>query len=453
MDRRRFLTNTGKFAAAAVAAPSLMQTLAARGGGTANNPSSLKVNFNKGGTITILSSFAFVPVADQVHQTQMDAWASQHKGWKVVQDLVSGDVLQEKITAVVEAGSGPDVLGLSQNQPLLYAGSLADHTSYVKEIIKKNGPFYDYVKANSVVNGKWKLVPTNVSPSTWVYRKDLWTLVGKPDFVTTYADMLKYGSQLVKQPKGLPVGIALGNASGDSQGSWYPVLWSFGGQEVEKDGKTVAIESNKTRAALEWAVEMYNSGALWQKVVAWASGASNNLAWAGETISATTNGSSIYVNSKAGGPNANPPEYAATGAIAVIHGPKRGVALQSGGGYGITSWSKNKNAAGELLAYLMHKDNYTEWVSKDGGALFYPGHFLDDLPLWKQNPVLDAFNKSCAFSLWPGWPGPPNRASANVYDQYLIVQMFARAVQDPKNLKNIMSSTAQQLTQIYNRPS
>lgn len=451
MDRRRFLTNTGKVAAAAVAAPTLMQVLASCGGGSANNPSSVKVHYNKGGTITVLNSFAFVPAADQVHQRQMDAWAKQHRGWSVVQDLVSSDVLQEKITAVVEAASGPDLIGLTQNQPLLYASALADHTAYVQEIIKANGPFYDWVAANNVTGGKWKSVPTYASPATWVYRKDLWGLVGRPGFVTTYAEMLEYGSALVKGPRGLPIGVPLGNAPGDSE-SWYPILWNFGGQEVEKDGKTVAINSSKTRAALEWAVEMYDSGALLQNVVAWASGSSNNLAWAAETISATTNGSSIYVDSKAGEPDANPAEYAATGAVPVIRGPERGVGLQGSGGFGITTWSKNPGAAGELLAYLMHKDNYKEWVGQDGGALFYPGHLLDDLPLWTQNPVLDAFNKSCALSLWPGWPGPASRASANVLDQYLVVQMFAQAVQNPKNLKSIMSSTEQQLQTIYNQP-
>lgn len=453
MDRRKFLGGMGAGTGLAVGGGSLIELLEAFGGGRAGKKSPVTFNTNKGGTITFLGSTSYVPVADQLLNKEVKKWSSQHKGWDVVLDLVSGDSLQVKISSALESRSGPDVLGLGKGSAWLYEASLIDHGSIVKRVEKANGSFYPYMVAYNKVRGVWRAVPSSVSVSAWTYRKDIWGLVGKADFVNTYADLLKYGKQLVAMPKGLPVGVALGNASGDSQAAWYPVLWGFGGQEVDKDGKSVAIQSDATRNALEWAAELYNSNAILQKCLAWASGASNNLAWNAETISATTNGPSIYTDSLPGGPSANPTLAQNTGVQIGIAGPKRRVTIQGGGSWAITKWSKNQNAAGEVIEWLMQKENFADWISNDEGTVSYPGPLLNGLAVWKKDPALSNYNKSSASSLWPGWPAPPNRAAQNVYNQFVIVNMFAQAVQNPNNIKSIMSTAAQQLQQTYGAPS
>ena len=69
-------------------------------------------------------------------------------------------------------------------------------------------------------------------------------------FPETWEELRRVGKQL--KAKGHPYGQALGHSFADPVTFAYPLLWSFGGKEVEKDGKTVAIDSKETVAALEF---------------------------------------------------------------------------------------------------------------------------------------------------------------------------------------------------------
>ena len=48
----------------------------------------------------------------------------------------------------------------------------------------------------------------------------------------------------------LAAGFELGHGFGDNHGWLYPLLWSYGGREVDKDGKTVLIDSDETAKAV-----------------------------------------------------------------------------------------------------------------------------------------------------------------------------------------------------------
>ncbi|MFX7140762.1 hypothetical protein ABTH88_22780, partial [Acinetobacter baumannii] len=56
--------------------------------------------------------------------------------------------------------------------------------------------------------------------------------------------------------KDTPVGFALGKAVGDANNWAHWLLWSHGGKLVDKNGQ-VAINSAETRAALEYAKQLY----------------------------------------------------------------------------------------------------------------------------------------------------------------------------------------------------
>src|SRR5262249_51499933 len=78
--------------------------------------------------------------------------------------------------------------------------------------------------------------------------------------------------------------------------STYPYTWSWGGKEVEVDGKTVVLNSKATIDAVKFMVgfwkEAYDEGGL-----AW-DDTNNNRAFLSGTISATLNGASIYLLAK-----------------------------------------------------------------------------------------------------------------------------------------------------------
>ena len=75
-----------------------------------------------------------------------------------------------------------------------------------------------------------------------------------------------------------------------------PYLWSWGGKEVEADGKTVVLNTKETVELVKFAV------ALWKETMdegglAW-DDTSNNRAFLSGSISATNNGASIYLEAK-----------------------------------------------------------------------------------------------------------------------------------------------------------
>lgn len=448
MDRRRFLKRAGLASAALAGAPTLMQLLESCGGGTASQEVTGSFNVLKGGQLTYLAGQSFVPAADKKMGDLINSWASQHKGWSVQYQTLGTVAMDTKVPAVFAAKSGPDLIGLGFNQAWEYAASCVDVGSAVKAIEKHNGPFYQAMVDTNKVHGVWRAVPLSEVGVAWIYRTDLWSKVGKPNFVSTYADMLKYGTQLVKETN-IPMGFTLGHASGDASNTWYPVLWGFGAKEVEKDGTTVALDSKETQQAVEWAIEMWNSGAESHDTLSWTD-SDNNLAWASHSISATGNGDSIYINSLPGGSQADPFLAKNSTAQAVIEGPAKVKSSNpSTGSIAVTKWSKNPGAAMELIQYLMQRKNFEQWMEAGGGYNSYPGGFMDDSPVWKQNPVLKQFNDSVKFGRWVGWPGPPSRAASLVETRFYIVDMFHQAVLNPKNAKSIIKTTAQQLDTVY----
>ncbi|MFZ0215904.1 MAG: ABC transporter substrate-binding protein [Candidatus Dormiibacterota bacterium] len=451
-SRRQFLRRIGGASAALVGGPSLLQLLTACGGGTAANPNSgASPNLARGGQITLLTGEAFVPKADTVLQSLMNKWASEHHGWTVTQQTVASADMQIKVPAEMQAQSGADILAFSYNWAWLYESSCVDVSAQVKSLIKKNGaPFYEAITTSNQVNGVWRAFPWTYGTAAWVYRKDLWGQVGKSTFVSTYDELLSAGKQVLAKSH-VPLGVSLGHASGDANIVWYPVLWAFGGQEVDKDGKTIALDSPATLNAVEWAIEMWNAGVESHATLSW-DDTGNNKAWSAHSICATVNSSSIYTNALPGGTAPDAVLASTTGASATLSGPKGNPSMPSPTSMAVMKWSKNPGAAAELLEFLLQKENFSQYLNADGGAIAYPNGILDDSSVWTSSPVMKAFNQGIKTSRWVGWPGPPHRAASQAEAQYVIVDMFAKAVQSPSDRKQVVQQAASQLQAFYSRP-
>src|SRR5437763_12701724 len=114
------------------------------------------------------------------------------------------------------------------------------------------------------------------------------------NFPTTRDKYSDTGQKLKKA--GHPYCKTAGQTFGDAPGWWYPYLWSWGGKEVEADGKTVVLNTKETVESVKFAV------ALWKETMdegglSW-DDTNNNRAFLSGTISATTNGASIYIEAK-----------------------------------------------------------------------------------------------------------------------------------------------------------
>ena len=142
--------------------------------------------------------------------------------------------------------------------------------------------------------GKWIGVPWAIGGGLVAYRKSWLAEAGYPKFPVTWDEWHDAGKKL--KAAGHPIGQTLGHTFGDAPGFWYPYLWSWGGKEVEADGKTVALDSKETVESVKFAVAFWNDccdpgGLAWDD-------SSNNRAFLSGTIAATNNGASIYLEAK-----------------------------------------------------------------------------------------------------------------------------------------------------------
>ena len=82
------------------------------------------------------------------------------------------------------------------------------------------------------------------------YRRSWFEEAGAAKFPETWEEYRKVGKVL--KAKNRPIGQTLGHTFGDAPTFAYPFLWSWGGKEVEADGKTVAINTKETVASVDF---------------------------------------------------------------------------------------------------------------------------------------------------------------------------------------------------------
>jgi multiple sugar transport system substrate-binding protein len=81
-------------------------------------------------------------------------------------------------------------------------------------------------------------------------------------------DALRDAGKKLKAAKGRRLGQTAGHTFGDAPAWWYPSLWSWGGKEVEADGKTVVLNSQETIESVKlapglWKESCDESGLAW----------------------------------------------------------------------------------------------------------------------------------------------------------------------------------------------
>ncbi len=282
VTRRKFLKVSGAGAVAAKA-----------GGMAGILAASRAPAYAQASTVHWLRWNDFVPASDQLLRKEMLPEAEKALGIKINFETVNANDLQPRITSAIQSGSGPDLIMLNNNHPQLYAASCVDMSDVVEPLGKAEGGHYPLVKANSADGSKWLSMPWAIIGGMIAYRKSWFEEAGANAFPETWEQYREVGKKL--KAKGRPIGQTLGHTFGDAPTFAYPILWSWGGKEVEADGKTVAINSKEAIESVKFMTgfwkDAHDEGGL-----AW-DDSNNNRAFLSQTISATLNGASIYIES------------------------------------------------------------------------------------------------------------------------------------------------------------
>src|ERR1700761_367731 len=255
--------------------------------------------FAQGTALHWLKFVDFVPVSDQLLKGQLKDECKKALGIDLTIETINGDGVQARITSAIQSKTGPDIMMAVSNWAQLYAESLVDVSDVAEEIGKAQGGYFNTARAVANDGKKWIAMPYTILGVLLANRTSWFAEEGiTPNtFPKTWTDYRAVGKTL--KAKGRPFGQTLAHAFGDGPAFWYPYLWSWGGKEVEADGKTVALNSKETLESVKFAVpfwkDCYDSGALsWDD-------AGNNRAFLANTISSTNNGASIYLLAKAKG--------------------------------------------------------------------------------------------------------------------------------------------------------
>jgi multiple sugar transport system substrate-binding protein len=384
--------------------------------------------FAQGTTVHWIRWNDFVPASDQLLRKELLPEAEKALGIKINFETVNGNDLQPRITSAIQSGAGPDVFMLFNNHPQIYSESLVDMGDVTDGIAKAQGAYYDLAKSNSADGSRWISAPWAVVGALIVYRKSWFEEIGLTSFPDTWEKYRDAGKKL--KAKGRPLGQTLGHTFGDSPTFTYPYLWSWGGTEIEKDGKTVnlnkkeVVESVKFMTAF-WKEAHDEGGLAWDDT-------NNNRAYLSQTISATLNGASIYIESLR-----NPDKYITEKGTplkndclhaALPKGPAGQFAMHTYFSHAIPKYSKNEKAAKDFLKWV-HSTAYERWFVSQKGFATPPNTSWENHKMWGEDPVMTPFKIAGKLGQAPGYPGPSGKKAAEALTKYIITDMYAKAVQ------------------------
>src|SRR6266566_5126481 len=373
--------------------------------------------FAQGTTLHWVKGSDYVPVSDQTLRTKINEQCQKDLGIKLNLEGVDGLTIQARVTSSVQSGSGPDIIQVFNNWAQLYPESVAD-VSDVAEAVGFDG-------------SKWLAVPYTIIGLQIVNRTSLWKEIGydAEKYPQTWEEWREAGKKL--KAKGHPLGQTLGHAYGDANAFWYPYLWSWGGKEVEADGKTVVLNSPGTIESVKFAVAFWKD-ACDEGAFAW-DDSGNNRAFLAGAISATNNGASIYLEAKK-----KPDTYLTENGkplkddcfhAPLPKGPAGPFSWHVPQANMVMGYSKNQKAAKDFLRWIHSEPIYDLWFTSQQGFSVGPTTVWEEHKLWGDDPVMAPFRNAARSGRFAGYSGPANRKAAEAISKYVLVDIYAKAVQ------------------------
>jgi multiple sugar transport system substrate-binding protein len=403
------------------------QIAAAATGVAAISPLALKSTFGaapavlRGTRIHVLRHASFLKDDDDWFEAIKQKWA-QPNGVTLVIENVNPNDLVPKISAALMAGAGPDLVMLQYNTPHQFDAKLRDVSNIAEKVGKEGGGYFEVSKAYSfTASAQWKAVPWYFATNAIVYRTDWLAGVGETKFPGTFEEANRV-SKLIKGKYNAPWGQAWSHSFGDPPNIAYPLMWAYGGAEVDRSGKKVVINSPETITAVEFGVKWFRES-MTPDMLGW-DDTSNNRAYLAGGCWATNNGATIYIVAKREFPDiAKASDHALN-----PKGPKGLFHLGNGGGFGIPTYVKDPKPVEELLLWMNEEKQYSSFMDVTEGWISAPVKKYQDHPVWAKDPKMTLF-KDISIYRWVGWPGPPSLASSEAHSKSVVVDMFAKAMQ------------------------
>jgi multiple sugar transport system substrate-binding protein len=404
------------------------------------------------GSLSIMQWAHFVPAYDQwLDNTYVKQWGEKNDV-EVKIDHINNALLPATAASEVAAQKGHDLF-----QFLFPPSALEKQTipmnDVVQEITKKLGKMTD-VAYKSTYNPKTKRyfgVADNYVPDPIQYRRSYWFNVGIAP--NTWDNVRRAAAKL--KAAGHPVGLGMSNEI-DSNMFLMSLLYSYGAALQTADGRP-NINTKGTIDALKVMKEIYRNGES-DEVFAWTA-ASNNQAFLAGRLSLAVNAISIARSAEDSGNTALSDD---TWIAPVPRGPVRRLANEHVMGvFFVWRFAQNKEAAkkyilDQQLAYQQHFlqskfYNFPAWTNAVKGG-FRTIHRLaaadKHKPLGKYTILTTLAQK---YTTNVGYPGFANAAVGDIFNQFLVPQMFAQVAQGKMTPEDAARSMQGQFRSLYGK--
>lgn len=334
----------------------------------------------------------WVPGADAVMKKQVDDWAAKNNV-TVMLDFITSSSNKIQLTAAAEAqgGAGHDLMTFTTWDAHNYAEKLEPMDDVVKALEAKNGPFNavsKYLAASK--SGNWAAVPTSwgaqTKPScarismikqyidvdvTKMYPAHEVKEAGK-DW-TWEGDFFKAAEAAAKDNHTFALGLSQTTDSVD----WVGALFSsYGAVLVDKEGKS-QLHSDPVMQVLEYAKKLVPL--LPPDAVSY-DDASNNRALISGKSALIFNPPSAWAVAKRDAPQV----AADCWTFPNPAGPKGRFIPYLGWFWGVWKFSKEKQAAKELIEYLMQRDVVQAREPATVGYDLPPQNSMMDFKIWSE---------------------------------------------------------------------
>ena len=399
LSRRQLIPRVGKAALAGIASVKLMPA------------------FAQTREVSMLGWNHFVPASD-VKLKELIEKFSKETGISVRSDHVAQPQLLAQQAAERQAESGHDIMLFLTGQDWRYRDYLVDLDDVVSDLNKQYGDnIYSFMKDGFVVEGHWKVLPFSWTGYLGNYLHSKFAEVGESP-PKTWADLLRAGKKLKEIAH--PVGIPISHCQ-DANATFWAICWSFGARVLEADGKTISLSSPAMHDVIDYYKELH--AIMEPEVLSWDDLANNrcinssHCAWVYNPVSSYL----AAVDNKL--PIANDLNHHPT-----LAGPAGQFSATLTYVYGIWKFSRNVQAAKELLRFLFREHNLREWIQAGAGFSIPMWRYWEGHPVWATDPKLKMLPAEGPYGRLRGWPAPPSEAVGLIDDLYILPDMIAKAI-------------------------
>jgi multiple sugar transport system substrate-binding protein len=382
------------------------------------------------GQLRIIQWSHFVPAYDRWFDGQyVKAWGEKNDT-EVLVDHVNLAELPTRAAAEVAAQSGHDLFQFL-SPPAAYEDQVVAVNDIVQEVSRKIGPM-GRVGLKSSYNPRTRKYfgfPDNYVPDPVHYRRDLWGEIGMAP--NTWDDVRRAAPRL--KAMGRPIGIGMSQEL-DSNMAMLALMQCYGGY-IQNEEARVVINSKGTRDALAVMRDIYKNG-MTNEVFAWTA-ASNNTSYVAGRLSLALNAISIARTLE----NSNSPLSDRTWIAPIPRGPNQRLGLEHVMGvYVIWKFAKNKKAAKKFLVDMQLRYgphftnsgfyNFPAWPRgvKGGFKSIRKATAADKHKPAGKYTILTTIAEKYTANV--GHPGFSNAGVDEVFNKFLIPQMFAEVAQE-----------------------